>query len=398
MRLLRFVFAGAALLGFVANHGVCEAARAERQSGILSATLAVKRFAPSARKGETTAAREARAIRELKGLLAGAPKLKQADGGYWKLLGYLRQFPADQMPAGARAWYFAHQPNPAMTPDQRAAFVESFVKTPAWQWTPKQVDAYLPVVHEKYPKLRDRVVHLARLRVGQPYEMYLLGEFPYEVYDDDPLYCLDHGDCVVFSEHTYAMALGRNWKEFFGNLQRLRYRNGEIGMTTRNHYTEADWDKNNAWLLEDVTEKLGATTVTQYTEKIDRAEFFKRFGIGQDAKVEMFRDTYIPASAVESSLAGLKDGDFVNVVRGSGGSAFVGHVGLIGHKPDGTVTFIHSTPPKSKEQPIMEYLQESLKKNPEKAKKGSPQFLGFKFLRLRDADLEKELQSKPVKY
>jgi hypothetical protein len=72
-------------------------------------------------------------------------------------------------------------------------------------------------------------------------------------------------------------------------------------------------------------------------------------------------------------------------------------VGIVGHLPDGTVTFIHSTPPKAKEQPIMDYLRQSLKANPEKAKKGSPQFLGFKFLRLRDAEMEKKLKDRTVK-
>ena len=74
----------------------------------------------------------------------------------------------------------------------------------------------------------------------------------------------------------------------------LRYKDGVPGMTTRNHYTEADWVKNNTWMMDDVTDKLDATTVTKYTEKIDRASFFKNFGIGQDIKAETLEDDYIP--------------------------------------------------------------------------------------------------------
>src|SRR5690606_23844195 len=120
-----------------------------------------------------------------------------------------------------------------------------------YHMTPKELDVYLSWVHEQEPDLRKRIVRIARQNLGQPYAIYLLGEFPHELYDPDPMFSLKEGDCVVFSEHTYAMALGNDWKSFYEYLLKLRYKDGIPGMTTRNHFTEADWNINNQWLLED---------------------------------------------------------------------------------------------------------------------------------------------------
>ena len=335
---------------------------------------------------ETTAAVVARVKKQLNRLLSADTKKLDYDTDYWRLLAYLREVPWDKMPSKWKTWYLAKMPNPRLTDEQRNYVIEQCKKKPLYQLQPKELDVYLGYIHQDEPDMRKRIMRLARQNLGQPYQIYLLGEFPYETYDADPMFCLSKGDCVVFSEHMYAMSLSSNWKEFYQNLQKIRYKDGVPGMTTRNHYTEADWDKNNSWLVTDVTNDLGATTVTKYTEKIDRASFFKNFGIGQDLKPEVLHDTYIPAAAVPSVLDKLQDGDFVNVVRGKGEGVWVGHTGLIGHGPDGSVHFINSTEPKAKEVPIMEYVNDNLKKNVERAKKGSAQFLGFKFLHLKDAD------------
>jgi hypothetical protein len=216
-------------------------------------------------------------------------------------------------------------------------------------------------------------VHLARKNINQPYQIYLLGEFPIEVYDADPMYCLSKSDCVTFSEHTYAMALAHDWPSFFALLQRLRYKDGEVGMVTRNHETLSEWDRNNAWLLTDITRELGeGKAFVALNGKWRPARFFAEFGIGQDRPDIDITDAYIPRDKVASIEPELMDGDFVNVIRGNEKVQWAGHVGLIGHGPDGTVHFIHATKPKVREEPLQAYLQRNTK------------VLGFKFLRLRE--------------
>src|SRR5438445_790046 len=127
----------------------------------------------------------------------------------------------------------------------------TLINKPLYRMKPEEIDRYLAYLSASEPDLRARIGVLGRKNIGQPYELYLLGEFPYETADSQPLFSLEKSDCVVFAEHTYAMALSKSWSEFFWMLQRIRYKDGVIGVTTRNHYTEVDWDAQNAWLVKD---------------------------------------------------------------------------------------------------------------------------------------------------
>jgi hypothetical protein len=270
---------------------------------------------------------------------------------------------------------------------------------PLFKFSEAEVDAYLRFLSASEPDLRKRIIHLARKNIGQPYEIYLLGEAPYESHDPQPIYCLDKSDCLVFSEHTYAMALSHDWSSFMKMLQRLRYRDGKLGVTTRNHYTEADWNISNRWLVEDVTEKLAGGVAVKFEQAIDRAKFFKnRYKLDVDVPVEHHKDKFLPFEAIDQAKRELRDGDFVNIVRGTvskdappselsttfGGNAWVGHVGMIAHGDDGEVHLIHSTQPRVREEPIDEYIARSTRTMKEDDAKGKARLLGFKFLRLRD--------------
>lgn len=51
-------------------------------------------------------------------------------------------------------------------------------------------------------------------------------------------------DCVTYMESVLALALSRTVQDFNDILCRIRYRNGEVSWSSRNHYT-SDWWKNN---------------------------------------------------------------------------------------------------------------------------------------------------------
>ncbi len=297
-----------------------------------------------------------------------------------------------------------------LTPEQSAACerlgldaseVAKLVDKPLYKFTEAEVDTYLRFLNAAEPDLRTRIVHLARKNVGQPYELYLLGEMPFEPYDPQPIYCLGKSDCVVYAEHTYAMALSHNWPSFMKLLQRIRYRDGRLGVVTRNHYTEADWNVSNNWLVDDITAKLAGERAVTFEQSIDRAKFFKnRYGLDVDAAVERHRDVYLPFEEIERAKGELRDGDFVNIVRGIvsksaapndvfGGSAWVGHVGLIVRGDDGEVHLIHSAEPKVREEPIDRYIARSTEDLAARDAEGKSRLLGFKFLRLREKPLER---------
>jgi hypothetical protein len=300
--------------------------------------------------------------------------------------------------------------------------VADLVAKPLYEFNESEVDVYLRYLSASEPDLPRRIVHLARKNLGQPYEIYLLGEMPFEYYDPQPLYSLGKSDCLVFTEHTYAMALTDGWSEFMRMLQRIRYKDGRIGVTTRNHYTEADWNPNNRWLVEDITGELAGTNMVRFRQTIDRAKFLRnRYKLETDIPVEKAEHGFIRFEDIDLAKPHLRDGDFVNIVRGRpaqpqpakppqeqldttdanvgssgqrsetdelteifGGSAWVGHTGLIVLGDNGEVHLIHSARPKVREESLEGYITNATANNVEKDAAGKARLLGFKFLRLRE--------------
>lgn len=69
-------------------------------------------------------------------------------------------------------------------------------------------------------------------------------------YDADPLIRKDAFDCVTFVETSLANG---NLK----NLNKIRYKDGDVDFLSRNHFIESDWLENNADLVENVSSKYG---------------------------------------------------------------------------------------------------------------------------------------------
>ncbi|MCB1053274.1 MAG: DUF1460 domain-containing protein [Acidobacteria bacterium] len=287
-------------------------------------------------------------------------------------------------------------PLPELAPDQQAVVsqlglnpleIRVLEQKPLYEFTELELDHYLAYVHATVPNLRDRVMKFGRKNIGQPYEIFLLGEFPYELYDPQPLYSLQKSDCVVFAEHTYAMALSRDWPSFFQTLQAIRYHNGEISVFTRNHYTEADWNVNNQWLVQDITHELAPQYVQPFSMEIDRQRFFKtRYGLDREIPKQLVDLEYLPYDKVESIKTQLQPGDFVNVIVGKKDDhLWATHVGLVAFGPDGTLHFLHSAKPQVREEPFSAFIQRYLDNQAERLEKDLPTLRGFKFLRLVDA-------------
>ncbi|HEX7631556.1 MAG TPA: N-acetylmuramoyl-L-alanine amidase-like domain-containing protein [Lacunisphaera sp.] len=277
-----------------------------------------------------------------------------------------------------------------------ATETKTTAEKPLYQFTEAEVGAYLGPLQAREPDLRKRIVHLARMEIGQPYELYLLGEMPFETYDPQPLYSIGKSDCLVFAEHMYAMALSHDWREFMQVLQRIRYHDGRIGVATRNHYTEADWNQSNRWLVTEITGEIAAGTAVKFHERIDRSKFLLgRYKLKTSIPVEEHADAYLPYAEIARAASVLRDGDFVNVVRGIikpgapvndtfGGSAWVGHVGLVAHGADGTLHIIHSIEPMVREETMASFIARETAHNAERDATGKARLLGFKFLRLND--------------
>jgi hypothetical protein len=278
-------------------------------------------------------------------------------------------------------------PAPAGSRLQAAAPLETILQKQVYQMSPVEAGRYVAWVHQAEPDLRKRIAAIGRKNIGQPYRLNLLGEFPYEVHDDLPMFSLDYSDCVVFAEHTYAMALSQSWEEFFWMLQRIRYRDGVIGVATRNHYTEMDWNVANRWLVTDISAELAGPTGPSYSMTVDRARFLKtRHHTERNIPVETSRQAYVSKDQVAAIASQLREGDFVNVISTRDGGYWASHVGLVVLGPDGERHFLHSSEPQVREETFESFIARAAareERNREAGKNGQ-KLAGFKFLRLND--------------
>lgn len=272
------------------------------------------------------------------------------------------------------------------------------LRKPLYTMSPQEVHKYVGHMQQAEPDLRKRIAAIGRQNIGQPYILNLLGEYPFELHDELPMFSLTHSDCVVFAEHTYAMALSRSWEEFFWMLQRIRYKDGVIGVATRNHYTEQDWNVNNNWLVTDVTRELAGANVASFELTVDRQRFLKnRHKTEVSMPVQVSTEYYVPKDRINAVLGQLNDGDFVNVISTRDGGYWASHVGLIVVAPDGKRMFLNSAEPKVREESFETFFERTAEREKRQLAEGkNPQRLaGFKFLRLNDNIVVPPAKAKP---
>jgi hypothetical protein len=276
---------------------------------------------------------------------------------------------------------------PPAPPVKSPPTTESLLPKQIYQMSPLEAGRYIADIHQAEPDLRKRIAAIGRRNIGQPYKLNLLGEFPYQLHDNLPMFSLDQSDCVVFAEHTYAMALSQSWEEFFWMLQRIRYKDGVVGVATRNHYTEVDWNINNSWLVTDISAQLAGAGGPSYGLRIDRARFLKtRHQTDSSLPVQTSREAFVGAEQVGAVIDQLQDGDFVNVISTRNGEFWASHVGLVVIGADGKRNFLNSAEPQVREESFDAFIARTRAREERNAAAGKPgqQLAGFKFLRLND--------------
>jgi hypothetical protein len=170
-------------------------------------------------------------------------------------------------------------------------------------------------------------------------------------------------------------------------LQRIRYRDGVIGVATRNHYTEMDWNVANGWLVTDVSAQLAGPDGPSYAMRVDRARFLKtRHNTERAIPVQTSRQSYVPKEQVAAIASQLQQGDFVNVISTRDGEHWASHVGLVVLGPSGERHLLHSQEPKVREESFDSFIARAAEREARNAREGKngQRLAGFKFLRLND--------------
>ena len=133
-------------------------------------------------------------------------------------------------------------------------------------------------------------------------------------------------------EHVLALSISDSWDNFFNNLQNIRYRDGIIGMRTRNHYTMADWLPENRWLLDDVSRIVGGKYTKSVTRTISHKNFFKNKGITDMRYVLPDREItidYVPKEYLLNVEKNIKSGDILALIFANKTDIFSAHMLMV---------------------------------------------------------------------
>lgn len=102
----------------------------------------------------------------------------------------------------------------------------------------------LTSLNQYYPLQRRIEIQSAAL-LNTPYMEGALGEGINGIYDQNPLYRFDYFDCETYVDTVMALAVAKNLPDFRNKINQIRYKNGNVSFTQRNHFPSADWIPNN---------------------------------------------------------------------------------------------------------------------------------------------------------
>ena len=200
------------------------------------------------------------------------------------------------------------------------------------QMTYAEIDELIRQTAKTSMTVNEKMNYFSAYFLGVPYNIHCVGDGPYALYEPWPLVNFKETNCMAFCEHVLALAISDNWNNFFNNLQQIRYRDGLIGMKTRNHYTMADWLPENSWLLEDVSTKVGESYTKTVTRTISHRQFFADKGISDTTYTLPDRTLsidYIPLDDCFNVINKLETGDILSLIFAKLDNIFSAHLVMV---------------------------------------------------------------------
>lgn len=203
--------------------------------------------------------------------------------------------------------------------------------TPVYEMTPSEFDAWLQSLAASEPQITARLQVAALKTVGQPHVADALGEGEYDAADPRPTYALEQSDSASFVSQTLAMALAPDQAGFVALVHRLRYAGGQVATATRNHNILTDWARNNAWLLDDITDQLAnGTAWVPVHQVVRKADFLQaRYSIASSVPPEKFIGSCIPRVYLGKVLSELTTGDVVLLITGNDRQQYCEEAGVL---------------------------------------------------------------------
>ncbi len=209
-----------------------------------------------------------------------------------------------------------------------------------YQMSKSEINTLLTEKSAEDLTITERMTFYSEMFLGMPYGLTCVGDGPYALYDTNPQLTLDTTNCMVYCEDVLALAISDSYENFFNNLQQIRYKDGIVGMKTRNHYTMGDWLPENSWLLHDVAIEVAGSKAKTLTRTISHKKFFAGKGIEDMRYVKDDRRmtiNYIPFDALLEAKDNFRDGDILALMFRNLDNIFSGHMLMAYDTPQGKV-------------------------------------------------------------
>ncbi len=252
---------------------------------------------------------------------------------------------------------------------------------PFYQMTHREIGQVVYDFSQKDLTVSEKINRLSEYFLGTDYDLHCTGDGPYALLEAWPLVNFKQTNCMAFCEHVLALSVSDSWDHFFDNLQQIRYRDGLIGMKTRNHYTMADWLPQNNWLLEDVTLKVGGNYARPVTRTISHRNFFKSKGMTDMRDVLPDRTMtihYVPLADLDKIKANIRAGDILSLIIAGHNDIFSAHMLMIAEKNgEKIIREASNSKMTTFDTPYDEWVQQK--------EKMTGRYLGLAFMRVKDS-------------
>jgi hypothetical protein len=141
-------------------------------------------------------------------------------------------------------------------------------------------------------------------------------------------------------DYIHAMALSKNYAEFKDNLRKVRYKDGCVDFSSRNHFF-SDFAHNNSDTIQDITANVGQGFTQDIIKMLNLKKDKQLLIDGVDPHVEEMK--VIPSIDIPKMMNQLKTGDYVGIYTDTPGLD-VSHIGIIIKDPvSGNIILRHAS-------------------------------------------------------
>jgi hypothetical protein len=243
-----------------------------------------------------------------------------------------------------------------------------------------EIDSVLTEISKKDLTVTEKMKFYSTMFLDMPYNLTCTGDGPYALYEPEPLVNFQETNCMVYCEHVLALSISDSWDNFFNNLQQIRYKDGMIGMRSRNHYTMGDWLPENNWLLDDVTKQIGGSNTKPVTRLISHENFFKGKGIEDMRYIKPDREMtidIIPFDKLAAVKQNFRSGDILSLIFAKKDDIFSAHM-LMAYEIEGKLIIRESAMSKMTvfDTPFDDWVEKYI---------GSERYAGIAVMRVKDS-------------